>query len=332
MPKINVYITVDTEHSIGGAFRDPNLSPVGNKRRIFAESCGKSYGIPLIMDIADAYNIPLTFFLETLNKYFFGEEETREACQFIIDRGHDVQLHIHPTFLNFSLSNPGARFYSDNISDYSLDKQIQLIKEGKDILIRNEAKPPIAFRAGNFGANSNTLEALKVNGFLIDSSYNISYKKFARNISNSELNDSAMLEGIWEIPITNFVECLPLGLKHFRPMDLISASYREMKFVLNQAKQNGPSNITIILHSFSFIKAFDVQYRKIRPRFNVIRRFEKLCRFLHEHPGDYKVLPLCSLSKEKLFQMSQVASHSFPEIPILPSLLRGFEQLREKFP
>ena len=50
MAKVNVFLTVDTEHSIGGAFSDPALQPVGNARRIFGRLGGKEYGIPLQMD------------------------------------------------------------------------------------------------------------------------------------------------------------------------------------------------------------------------------------------------------------------------------------------
>lgn len=67
--KTNVFITVDTEHSIGGAFSNPNLKPVGNEKRIYGKIGNKYYGIPLIMDIADEYGIPLTFFVEVMNKY-----------------------------------------------------------------------------------------------------------------------------------------------------------------------------------------------------------------------------------------------------------------------
>lgn len=105
MPKVTVFITVDTEHSIGGAFSDPKLKPVGNEKRIFGKIGDKTYGIPLIMDIADADKIPTTFFVEVLNKHHFGEAETREVCKYILDRGHDVQLHLHPNYLTFGRSS-----------------------------------------------------------------------------------------------------------------------------------------------------------------------------------------------------------------------------------
>ena len=168
--KIRVFITVDTEHSIGGAFYKPNLSPIGNDKRIYCKINGKDYGIPLIMDILDAYQLKATFFLEVLNKYYFGEEESREVCQYIIKRGHDPQLHIHPNYQNFKKESwvnlDEKSKFSDLMANYNLNDQIELIAEGKDLLTKYGVERPIAFRAGCFGADFNTLAALKENGFI----------------------------------------------------------------------------------------------------------------------------------------------------------------------
>jgi len=34
---VQVFITVDTEHSVGGAIEDPAKEPVGNEKRIFGK-------------------------------------------------------------------------------------------------------------------------------------------------------------------------------------------------------------------------------------------------------------------------------------------------------
>ena len=56
-------------------------------------------------------------------------------------------------------------------------------------MIKYGASIPIAFRAGNFAADNNTLLALKENGFLIDSSYNNCYLGNPCRIDNFEIND-----------------------------------------------------------------------------------------------------------------------------------------------
>ena len=198
MPRINVFITVDTEHSIGGAFKDRNLKPVGNEKRIWGKIGDKYFGIPLMVDIAETFDIHLTFFVEVLNKHYFGEDETKKVCEYVLKRGHDVQLHLHPNYLNFKLNNPQEKAYSDLIGTYSPEKQIELIKEGMEILIQNGVPRPIAFRAGCFGANEETLQALKAVGVLIDSSYNKAYIGDTCLLDTRQINDLTYLDGIWE--------------------------------------------------------------------------------------------------------------------------------------
>lgn len=305
MSKVNVFITVDTEHSIGGAFRDPNLKPVGNEKRVFGKIGDAAYGIPLIMDIADSCRLPVTFFVEVLNKHYFGEDETKKVCKYIIDSEHDIQLHLHPNYLNFTRSDPGELYFKDNMYCYNFSKQIGLINQGKELLIKYGVKRPIAFRAGNFAADNNTLVALKENGFLIDSSYNNCYLGENCKLNVFKINDVYRMEGIWEFPVTNFVEFTGLRSKRYMPLDINGVSFEEMKLVLSQAKSHGPKNITVIMHSFSFIKTYDAQYNKVRPRRYVIRRFEKLCRFLCENSDDFEVRTFGSLDENQLSQMAQ---------------------------
>jgi len=330
MPKVNVFITVDTEHSIGGAFIDSTLKPVGNEKRVFGKIGDQYYGIPLIIDIANRYDIPLTFFLEVLNKYYFGENESREVCRYIIERGHNVQLHLHPNFLNFTRPNPGEHHFSDRLCNYDLEKQVELIKEGRELLIQYGAKPPIAFRAGNFAADRNTLEALKRSGFLIDSSFSKNFGNSFPETNHININDSFQVEGICEFPVTNFVESMPFRAKRFKALDINGVSFQEMKYVLNQGRTIGLNNITIILHSFSFIKPYDVQYKVIKPRWRVIRRFEKLCYLLKEDSEAFEVKSFGSLDRDQLDQMSSHSTHHFFQVPFKFTLIRYLQELKNR--
>ena len=329
MPRINVFITVDTEHSIGGAFGDRNLKPVGNEKRIWGKIVDKSFGIPLMMDIAEPCNIRLTFFVEVMNKFHFGKDETKQVCEYIMSRGHDIQLHLHPNYLNFRLNNPQEKAYSDLIGTYSLEKQIDLIKEGIEILVQTGVSRPIAFRAGCFGANEETLRALKAVGVFIDSSYNKAYVGDTCLLDNRGINDLACLNETWEFPITNFIESTKVRRNRFKPLDINGVSFQEMRSVLNQAKEKGPYNITIIMHSFSFLKPYDVQYNNVRPREDVIQRFKKLCEYLEKNVRFFEVRTFSSLDKEKLTKMSQQSSHFFPQVPPMLSVMRGFQQLKD---
>jgi hypothetical protein len=348
MSKVNVFITVDTEHSIGGAFRDRRLKPVSNERRIFYRVGRKDYGIALIMDIGERYGLPICFFLEILNKYYFGEEESRSVCQYILGRGHDVQLHLHPNYLNFTTPDPMKREFSDLMYNYPLEKQIEFLTDGRETLIKYGAPNVIAFRAGNFGADYNTLTALEKAGFLVDSSYNKTFlggdcrlekvllcedeeNKDCR-LKELDIYDAEKIENIWEFPITNFSELNFKGGRRYRHLDINGVSFAQMRRVLDEAVESGPRNITIVMHSFSFTNPADVQYRKILPRTVVIRRFEKLCRYLAEHNNKFQVLTFKDMSRATLDKMQGKSLHHLPKLDIVLSMGRVIEQAWDLLP
>ena len=331
MEKVNVSITVDTEHSIGGAFSSSNLRPVGNEKRVFGKVGKDSYGIPRIMDIAEAHGIRLTFFVEVLNKYYFGEEETRSVCEYILNRGHDIQLHLHPNYLSFVAGQILGQRYSDLIGTYSLSDQTWLIEEGVNTLKKYGVPNPVAFRAGCYGANQDTLTALKRNRIWIDSSYNHAYLGKTCLLNDLRINDvKHVLENVWEFPITNFVEKTRVRAKRFMPLDINGVSFHETKYVLNWARLKGVRSVTIILHSFSFLKHYDVQYQKSKPRFHIIQRFRKICQYLYENTHLYELRTLGSFTPGELHVFNPRTSASFPEIPTPLSMLRGIQQLKDR--
>jgi len=327
---VNVFITVDTEHSIGGAFRDPRLKPVGNEKRIFGKIGNKYYGIPLIMDIADEYGIPLTFFVEVMNKYYFGPDETRKVVEYILKRGHDVQLHVHPNYLNFTLADPAEVKFSDLIGKYDLERQTEIIGEARDALIDYGASNVKAFRAGCFGANEDTLKALKANGFTIDSSYNVSFLEGPCLFKIGDINQPTAINGILELPITNFVEKSYMRTARLMPFDINGVSFEEKKFVLGKAERSSINTVVVLMHSFSFIKPYNIQYTRVRVRKNVIKRFENLCRYLAQYPDRFCVRTLGSLDAKEIKTMAQNSAHHFPKVPYILSLKRGLFQLIDR--
>ena len=332
MQTVKVFLTIDTEHSIGGAFNNPDYRPIGNKKRIFGKIGKRYYGIPLLIDIANEFGLPLTFFVETFNKHYFGLDQIKETCDYVLKRGHDIQLHLHPNYLNFKLSNYIPPKYSDLIGEYSTEDQIKIISEAKDDLKNIAGYPPIAFRAGCFGANDETLEVLSKLGFIIDSSYNQSFLPKPCLMSNRNLNTVAYLNGVYEFPVTNFYETSRLRPPRYMPLDLNGVSFEEIRFLLEHFGRTLKA-VTIILHSFSFIKAFGVQYKKIRPRFEIIRRFRRLCKFLAENNHKYHVLALGSLDQESLSDLVlNERRHIFPTVPWRLTFLRLGEQLFDKLP
>lgn len=327
MVKTRVFITVDTEHSIGGAFQDPTFKPVGNDLRIFGKIQGREFGIPMIMDIADEFGLPVVFFLEVLNYHYFGKDETRKVCEYILGRGHDVQLHLHPNYLNFKEPLPGLLKYRDNMAFYSSEDQYRLISEGRSLLMEYGVSNPVAFRAGNFGADHNTLQALAENDFKFDSSYNLAYPYTMQDIKKDcVINDLTAMGSILELPVTCFEENIPCIRRRIKPLDINGAGFGEIREILEYCNKKHFSCVTIILHSFSFYQARDPQYHSVRIIHPVIKRFRKLCHYLSRQNDQFDVV--CFKSCPKFYSQvpQEEEKHHIPNASICNSFIRYAEQ------
>src|SRR5438105_62658 len=95
---MNIYFTVDTESSIGGALARPDRKPLPASRHVFCRIGGEEFGLPLIVATMETYGLRGTFFVETLATRCLGEADTKSIFEFLLDHNQDVQLHIHPAF------------------------------------------------------------------------------------------------------------------------------------------------------------------------------------------------------------------------------------------
>jgi hypothetical protein len=75
--KTRVYFTIDTETSMGGAWRNAAYAPLPTTRTIFGDLGSRSYGVPLIMDILEEYGFAGTFFVEVFCAHHLGLPASR---------------------------------------------------------------------------------------------------------------------------------------------------------------------------------------------------------------------------------------------------------------
>lgn len=269
--KINFFITVDVETGFGFELDEFVYGKVGNNY----------YRIPMIMDVCERHNVRATFFISVFEYVYYGKEKMERICRSISERGHDVELHTHPVWLDKS------RHY---MFQYSLPEQIELIKRGSQLLREWVGKRCIVHRAGTFAANLDTLKALKENNIPLDSSMYYSY--YFRGTNLCKLNDflpvkNKMIkyENIIEIPITTFQEVRCLFSIPF--MNCISCCnirkklYTVKALVSNVIERNLPT-IVMMGHSNSFIDA-DLRKQKIKPRLKEIYEFDRTLSWLSRH-------------------------------------------------
>lgn len=198
-----------------------------------------------ILSLAAQYNAKITFFVEVVEFWRIEEEwlkgntmgydknpidDIRKQLQAAYKQGHDIQLHIHPQWVDAEYKNG---VWSVNLNDWRLggyDKQGEyslenLLKKGKATL-EEWIKPVdanyncIALRAGgyNIQPSGEVVKAMKATGLMVDSSIypggketgtlsNYDYSSIASDAEYWQTGDELEnkgISGIYELPIVAF--------------------------------------------------------------------------------------------------------------------------------
>ena len=151
--RTQVCITVDTEFSIAGAFRERAAFPVAGQR-VWCVKDDQSHGLGFMLNCFRQYGITATFFVEVLNKQYFKHDPMREIAEQLHTAGHDVQLHLHPCWTIFQHADwreraripvrPGLDAFFGRAEDESL----RLMEDGLETFHTWQLPTPAVFRTG----------------------------------------------------------------------------------------------------------------------------------------------------------------------------------------
>lgn len=279
---IDVFITVDVEIWCDGWVDIDAKFPKAFQRYIYGPTSRGNYGLPYQLCQLREHGLKGVFFVEPLFSTRFGLEPLSEILGLIGEATQEIQLHLHTEWVDES-----RQPLLDNISGkkqflryFSLQEQVALIGAGRALMESAGAPEVNAFRAGSFGFNSTTLQALAANRILFDSSYNASMFGRDSGVSPHALMvEPAEYDGVYEYPMTVFYSGGSL-----RHTQLTACSYREMEGLLWQALESGRKSFVILSHSFELLnRAMN------RPDDIVVTRFRQLCSFLDRHRDCFQV-------------------------------------------
>jgi hypothetical protein len=259
-----IFITCDTELSAAlfqaGADADDN----------FARSIDcNGWGVGWQMDQLDANSLNGVFFVDPMSALVYGIDVIARIVQPIVARGHEVQLHLHPEWLEWATAQPVGDRRGRSIADFDYDDQVTLLSLARQLLVDAGAPSPVAFRAGNYGANDDTLRALAALGIKWDASFNPIYAGDTCHIGLSvDQVDPAERLGSNEMPVSA-IEDRPGHLRHTQ---ICALSAAEMHAALIHAAETERPAFSIVTHSFEMMS----RDRK-RPNKRVIARYEAMC-------------------------------------------------------
>lgn len=304
MRPVDIYITVDTEAwPRSTQWRERRLSD-DIDRDVYGLTEAGEYGIRFQMERLRFHGLKAVFLVEALFACAVGLEPLAQIVREIQSRGHEVQLHAHSEWLEWIPDTllPGRR--GANFKDFSEQEQTLLIKVAKKNLEDAGAKDVRAFRAGNYGADINTLKALSNNGMDYDTSYNFCYLQSDCGFRlAAPLLQPQKMCGVLEIPVTYFRD-MP---SHNRHVQITACSIHEMKEVLLQAWTQQWNSVVIVSHGFELIRRARDATDRSRPDYLVIRRFDQLCAFLAEHRDKFRTVGFADVEPEKVLLRGHIA-------------------------
>lgn len=314
---LNVFLTVDTEvwpFSPGWPVKRLSADKLDFSAEVEGYILGRTsrgnVGLPYQIEVLRRSGLKATYFVEALFAGRAGEQHLCEIVRVLQEGGQDVQLHVHTEWLGELSHEKLPSNFRQHIRQFSEFDQTRIIARGINNLRDAGATNVCAFRAGNFGANFDTLRALANNGIHIDSSYNSCFLDAECQMRTVEsMLQPRTIHGVCVFPVTTFVD-FP---GHERPAQLCACSFQELTKALLQAWRNKQYSFVIVWHPFELMK--DVRNpAKRRPDLINVRRFERLCEFL-------------SNNRDK-FRSSTFSDVDILKVPVLENIARIRSPLR----
>ena len=313
--KTRVYFTVDVECAEERESRGKIQPAQGYDLRVWGRFANHDdeLGVPLIMRELETFGHRGTFYVEPFGARHFGMNGLTSVCRAIRARGHDVQLHAHPVQKEPRFRSLGLTPENDNLHARDVAGQAALLDEALGILVaagvpRDELR---SFRAGNFGADNRTWQAMAQVGLNLSSNLNANYLN--RNCRISSAHTTGLFDtraGVWELPVSNFLDG-----KQPRHLQIMAVSLGEMIDYLQMARANDIGEVNIFTHSFELFYIEDLERRQARLSRLNLSRLRGLCRFLREHDDEFEVETMGQLAARLRTAATAETSTTTPEMP-----------------
>lgn len=272
----NILLTVDTE--LSAALHQRGFSPVANFNSSILGRCDSGdFGIIHQMKRLDEYGHKAVFFIDPMPALVYGEQIVADIVGPVIERGHEVQLHMHTEWLEWAKDSPVWGRQGRNLSDFDYDDQVQLMRLASDILTNAGAPRPTAFRAGNFGANDDSLGAARAVGLLWDSSFTPCTAGSTCKVDLPENQIAPVLkDGIVELPVSGILD----RPGEIRPAQICALSIEEMAAAMDHASAERHPLFVIVTHSFELLSR-----DRLRVNRSVAKRFDQIAALIAARPG-----------------------------------------------
>lgn len=286
---MRVCLTIDTEFSIGGAFTDAARRPVGDAMVRCAVD-GRSQGLDFILDCLQRNGLQATFFVETLQRHYFGVADPMGALvRHIADAGHEVQLHLHPCWAVFQhpdwRERVGRQPRQDEFAGRDPASTCALLRQGLSAFADWGLPPPQVFRAGNMQHDDALYAALAEVGIPYASNVGLA-------IYDSGLEEYRLYagrhprHGVLECPVLTFSDWR-LFRPHLKTLTVSGTGLGQSIALLERARAVGLEQVVLLTHPFEYVQSRNGDFDVLRTHALNQYRLRGLCDYLGAHRAQY---------------------------------------------
>lgn len=257
----NVALTFDIEFNINGAFVDPVKNKPRGKDSLLCDAGERDFGLTRILDILDYHRVRATFFIEALQTAWFGLDEMGDIARLIHGRGHEIQLHLHPVWLQFenpqwreaTRLNPPQTATHDSLTAVSPDRAQEIIERGLETFEQWDIPRPTAIRTGSLIIERPIYPLFRQCGFKISSSVGLGI--YQPEDEELHLHTSPrIIDGVLEIPVSSFLGADQLLRRSLRLATIIGMGKQEQNKLLDRCRKSGTDNLVVLSHVSEFFR------------------------------------------------------------------------------
>lgn len=255
----DVAITFDIEFDINGAFSTPDTRQPLGRQGLICNVNGRDIGLGAILDCLAAHDVRATFFVEALQSVWFGLSEMGDVAAQIQERGHEVQLHVHPVWLLFEQDDWQARARRDPpmtarhdaLAALPPDNARRALQKALDVFAAWKLPAPEAIRTGNLLVETTLYPLFYELGLRVSSSVGMGLNR-PQGEALHLFSGPATIAGVTEIPVTSFAGADALMRRQVRLATLIGLGRREQRALLNLSHDRELPFLVLLSHVSEF--------------------------------------------------------------------------------
>lgn len=246
---------------------------------VLGKTAQGDFGLSRQLEILGQNDLKATIFVESLYSYIAGKDYLVDTVDRVRRAGQEIGLHPHTEWLGELKADGLTGFcFKRFMHEYSKSEQVSILRLAKERLEECGGSAFPVHRAGNFGANLDTLLALKEIGIRCDSSLNSTFvHSFPDILRIPHGLEPVSHSGVLEFPVSNFI----VYRNRPRHAQINASGFDELRIALLSAWRARSRSFSIFLHSFEFLQRSNGKEgaRAILIS-QYLRRFERLCQFL----------------------------------------------------